>query len=75
MKHTSSILTTEAILPWPLGIEGGLYLLQRSSISGCFQVRTVPVCINGTVFDVNTVVLSLTSATLYITLGFKIKEV
>lgn len=29
------------------------------------------VCINITVFDVNTVVLSLTSATLYIILGFQ----
>lgn len=31
----------------------------------------MPVCIIITVFDVNTVLLSLTSATLYITLGFQ----
>ena len=34
---TSSLLTTEAILPWPLGIEGGLYSLQRS-----FHLRMFP---------------------------------
>lgn len=34
-------------------------------------MRTLPVCIIITAFDVNAVVLSLTSATLYITLGFQ----
>lgn len=65
----SVILNTEAILHE--SVKEICICYKEVSISECFQLRTMLVCIIITVFDVNTVVLSLTSATLYITLEFQ----
>lgn len=66
---TAALLNTEAILHWPLVSEETLVLLQRSFHFRMFP-KTMLVCIIVIMFDVSAVVLSLTSARLYVTLRF-----